>query len=186
MSQEKSPKWLRIVEIVLGAIAIGLASAVLANPGEAAYFIATLLGIALVMVGISKIIEGAVSRHISKGSRFINIGIGIVAIAGGFYAMSNPEIVIGTLMFIISFFILIHGVGLISTGAASRGEGKASRISNLVIGIIVVIFAVILLAKPEFLAFLFIFFLSFGLLLNGIASIISGITGNRRISPITK
>ncbi len=59
LSQEKSPKWLRIVEIVLGAIAIGLAGAILANPGETTLFLVTLLGIALVMVGISKIIEGA-------------------------------------------------------------------------------------------------------------------------------
>jgi len=186
MSQEKSPKGLRIVEIILGAIAIGLASAVLGNPEATAYFIATLLGIALVMIGISKIIEGAVSKHVSKGSRFISIGIGIVAIAGGFFAMSDPEVAIATLIWVISIFILIHGAGLIVSGAASRGEGKASRIANLVLGIIVVIFAFILLARPEFLAFLFIFFLSFGLLLNGIASIISGITGNRRISPITK
>jgi len=186
MSQEKSPKGLRIVEIVLGAIAIGLAAAVLGNPGGATLFLVTLLGIALVMVGISKIIEGAASRHVSKGSRFISIGIGVVSIAGGFFAIANPVTAIATLIWIISIFILIHGAGLIASGAASRGEGKASRIANLVLGIIVVILALMFFANPGFAVAMVIIFLSFGLLLNGIASIISGITGNRRISPITK
>jgi len=49
-----------------------------------------------------------------------------------------------------------------------------------------VILALVFFAMPGLALAMVIIFLSFGLLLNGIASIISGITGNRRISPITK
>ena len=75
---EKSPKGLRIAQIILGAIAIALSGAVLANPDTTTLLFVTFLGIALIMVGISKIIEGGLSRQITKGSKGINIGIGIL------------------------------------------------------------------------------------------------------------
>ena len=55
---EKSPKGLRIAEIILGAIAIALSAAVLANPDVTTLLFVTLLGIALIMIGISRIIVG--------------------------------------------------------------------------------------------------------------------------------
>jgi len=41
-------------------------------------------------------------------------------------------------------------------------------------------------ANPGLVLMMMIIFLSIGLLFNGIASIISGITGNPRLSPIPK
>ena len=58
---EKSPKGLRIAQIILGAIAVALSGAVLANPDTTTLLYVTLLGIALIMVGISKIIEGGLA-----------------------------------------------------------------------------------------------------------------------------
>ena len=130
----KSPKGLRIAQIILGGIAIGLSAAVIANPDVTTLFFVTLLGIALIMVGISKIIEGAIAKHVSKGSRFISLGIGVVSIAGGFFALVNPIAAVATIILIITIFILIHGIGLIANGAVSRSEGKASRIANIIIG----------------------------------------------------
>jgi len=182
----KSPKGLRIAQMVLGGIAIALSGMVIANPDVTTLFFVTLLGIALIMVGISKIIEGALAKHVSKGSRFISLGIGVVSIAGGFFALANPIAAVATLIFIITIFILIHGICLIANGLASRSEGKASRIPNIIIGIIVIGFGAILYASPGLALVMMIIYLSIGLLFNGIASIISGITGNPRIAPIPK
>ena len=88
-SLEKAPKWMRAAEIALGAIAIALSAWVLGNPGQATELIVIFLGIALIMIGISKIIEGAAGRHLSKGSRGIGIGIGVVSIVGGFVSIVN-------------------------------------------------------------------------------------------------
>ncbi len=182
----KSPKGLRIAQIILGGIAIALSGFILANPDATTWFFVVFLGIALIMVGISKIIEGVIAKHVSKGSRFISMGIGVVAIAGGFFAIANPVAAIATLIWVISIFILIHGLGLVANGAISRSEGKASRIANIIIGGIVIGFAAILLANPGLAIVMTIIFVSIGLLFNGIASIISGITGNPRLSPIPK
>lgn len=49
----KSPVWLRISQIVLGAIAIVLSGWMIANPAETALLYIAFLGIALIMVGFN-------------------------------------------------------------------------------------------------------------------------------------
>ena len=184
LSEQKSSKGLRVAQIILGGIAIALSGAVLANPDTTTLLYVTLLGIALIMVGISKIIEGGLAQS-TKGSRGINIGIGIISIIGGIFALANPVAAIATLIWIISIFILIHGLGLIASGISSRDVTKGSRIGTIIVGAIAVGFASVLLASPGLAIVMMIMFLSLGLLFNGIGSIVSGITGNRRISPVT-
>ncbi len=181
LSELKSSKGLRIGQIILGAIAIALSGAVLANPDTTTLLYVTLLGFALIMIGISKIIEGGLAQS-TKGSRGINIVIGIISIIGGIFALANPVAAIGTLIWIISIFILIHGLGLIASGIATRDSTKSSRIGTMILGAIAVGFASILLAFPGLAIVMMIMMLSLGLLFNGIASILSGITGTRRIS----
>ena len=135
LSQEKSPKGLRIGQIILGAIAIALSGAVLANPDTTTLLYVTLLGFALIMIGISKIIEGGLAQS-TKGSRGINIVIGIISIIGGVFALANPVAAIATLIWIISIFILIHGLGLIASGIATRDANKGSRIGTMILGAI--------------------------------------------------
>jgi uncharacterized membrane protein HdeD (DUF308 family) len=180
VSLEKSPTWLRIAQIVLGAIAIALSVAVLANPDVTSLFFVTLLGISLIMVGISKIIEGALVKQLSKGTRIISIIIGAISIGGGFFSLAHPIAALLTLIMVITIFILIHGAGLIGNGIASRNESKASRIANVIIGGIVIAFSMILFALPSLTLVLMVMYLSIGLLFNGIGSIISGITGHKR------
>ncbi len=184
LSEQKSSKGLRIGQIILGGIAIALSGAVLANPDTTTLLYVTLLGIALIMIGISKIIEGGLAQS-TKGSRGINIGIGIISIIGGIFALANPVAAIATLIWIISIFILIHGLGLIASGIAMRDATKGSRIGTMILGAIAVGFASILLAYPGLAIVMMIIMLSLGLLFNGIASILSGITGRRRIATTT-
>jgi uncharacterized membrane protein HdeD (DUF308 family) len=81
---------------------------------------------------------------------------------------------------IIAIFILIHGAGLVAHGIASKNESRGSRIANIIIGGIVIALSAILYAYPGLTLVLMVMFVSIGLLFNGIGSIISGITGNRR------
>ena len=184
VSVEKSPTWLRIAQIVLGSIAIALSGMVLANPDVTTLFFVTLLAISLIMVGISKIIQGALVKQLSKGPRIISIVIGIISIAGGFFSLANPIAVVLTLIMIITIFILIHGVGHVANGIASKNESKGSRIANIIIGGIVIGFSVILYAYPGLTLVLMVMFVSIGLLFNGIGSIISGTIGHRHSMPI--
>ncbi|MFQ5573717.1 MAG: hypothetical protein ACE5EJ_05660 [Nitrosopumilaceae archaeon] len=64
---------------------------------------------------------------------------------------------------------------------AGRGQSKPSRVANIIIGAIVVSLSAMLFAFPGFALALVLILLSLTLLLNGIASIVSGITGRVRV-----
>ncbi len=184
MSFEKTPKGIRIAEIILGAIAIALSGWVLSNPDTTTLLYVTLLGVALIMIGVSRIIGGALPKHVSKSFRGINIAIGAISIAGGVFSLVNPIAAVVTLITIVSIFILIHGLGLIASGITSRNTAKGSSIANIVLGAIAVAFAGVLHGYPGLGVVMMIVFVSLGLLFNGIASIVSGITGNKMMTPI--
>ena len=183
---EKTPKGIRISEIILGAITIALATFVISNPETTLAILVILLGLSLIFTGIARIIVGGVAKQISKGYRAINIAIGVISIIGGIFAIANPIAAIETLIWIVSIFILIHGLGLIASGIVSKGVDKGSRFSGIVLGGIAVAFASILLAYPGLALVMMIILLSMGLLFNGIASVVSGITGNRIMQPLAK
>ena len=80
------------------------------------------LGIALIMVGISKIIEGFVLRVSPKSSRAIHIVMGVISIGGGIFALVHPIAAVATLIMIVSIVILIHGLGLVATGSRQKSR----------------------------------------------------------------
>jgi uncharacterized membrane protein HdeD (DUF308 family) len=176
---EKSPAWLRIAQIILGAIAVALSGWIIANPTETALLYVAFLGIALLMVGISKIIEGIVSRQIPKSTKAISIVIGIISIIGGIFSLVNPIAAVVTLIMIVSIVILIHGLGLIVTGIADKSLSKGSRIANIVLGILAVAVSASIHAMPGLAVAMTLILVSIGLLFHGIASIIAGIIGQK-------
>ena len=131
------------------------------------------------MVGISKIIEGFVLRDSQKSSRVIHIVIGIISIIGGIFALANPIAAVVTLIMIVSIMILIHGLGLIATGAADKTLSKGHRIANIILGILAVAVSASIHAMPGLALAMTLILVSLGLLFHGIASIISGIIGQK-------
>ncbi len=77
----KAPNYLRVAQIVVGAITLVLAGFVLAFPGFAIFLIIVWLSISLLFSGIDGVIIGAGARHMPKGWRAIRIGVGAVAVA---------------------------------------------------------------------------------------------------------
>ena len=182
----KTPAWLRIVEIVFGAITIALSAAVIINPDVTSLFVVTLLGIALTFLGIARIMEGAVGYPKSKGSRAADIGIGAIAIVAGFLVFYNPFVAFMTLVSIINIFLLIFGLGLIISGITAKGQGRAYKLATAIIGGIVTVASLTLMAFPQITVALMFTFLSVALLIGGSASLVSGATGRRVGSNISK
>ena len=178
---QKSPAWVRIIQFITGGIAIALSGYVLLNPVTTAWFFLTFLGISFLVIGMSSIINGALNRTASKGTRAIELGIGIVAIIGGLFTLAHPIAALASLFWFISLFVLIFGVGLVATGIARREQGKASRIAKIIIGIIVVALSGLLLASPSMALSIMVFLLSINLFIKGIDSIINGAIGHRII-----
>ena len=71
----------RVGNIILGALVVGLGATVLAFPLYATGFLVILLSIGLLFAGIARVIQGSTSKNVSKTSRGLAIGVGILAIA---------------------------------------------------------------------------------------------------------
>ena len=110
----------RAGNIILGALVIGLSAAVLAFPLYATGFLVILLSVGLLFAGIARIIEGAASKHVSKGSRSLSIGVGILAVAISTMVFASPLFGIGLLNFIVGIVLLIIGIECIAQAISGR------------------------------------------------------------------
>ena len=177
MEVRKLPTWLRVLQFVTGGIAIALSGYVLFNPITTSLFFLVFLGISLISVGISTIIEGISFRRMSKTSRVCNVIIGIAAITGGLIALTQPIMVLVSLIWFVMMFVFIYGAGLVATGISRHDQSKESRITSTVLGGIVLAFSGLLLAFPGLTLPLMITLLSLSLFMNGMERIISGAIG---------
>ena len=71
-SQEKTPLGIRIAEIILDAIGIGLSGIVLSNPDTTTVLLIMYLGFALTSNGIARMVD-VISKQVSKGFKGITI-----------------------------------------------------------------------------------------------------------------
>ena len=175
----KSSKGTRIAEIILGIITIALAGFIISNPAGTALFLIMILGYALIFVGISRVIAGFVQKDASGAIRGVSIGTGVLSMIGGIVAVFNPVGATAILIVVVTIFIMIHGFGLIGSGISARGVSKGARGGIIITGIISIGFSAVLLVNPGFAIELVVLLMSLSLFFNGIASIISGIIGQK-------
>ena len=180
MSQVKTPTWLRVVEIILGAICVGMSFTVLANPALTSLLTITFVGIAFFFVGISRVITGLASKNLPGSSRVITIGIGALAIGISIVAKANPILGLKILTIYIAFSLLGYGAGDLAASVASKASSKGDRTLHVVVGVLTIGFALAIIAFPGLTIMTMVFFLSIALMITGIGSIISGIEGERR------
>ena len=112
-SMEKSPGWLRGVQIGLGIITVILAIYALAFPAVTFLAVIVILAIILFIVGIEKIITGI---FLPVKGRWATIGFGILVLIFAGLAISFPE----ATALVVTVFV---GIGLIFNGCARIVEG---------------------------------------------------------------
>ena len=101
---------MRISNIVLGALTIGLAIGVLAFPLLTIGFMVTLLAVGLLFIGIARIVYGIIDKHASKWSRALLIGAGILSIGTSFLVITEPFLGLFALTFMLAVNLLIIGI----------------------------------------------------------------------------
>lgn len=82
-----------------------------------------MLSIGLLFAGIARIIEGVSSKHISKGSKSLSMGVGILAVAISFMVFASPLLGIVFLNFIVAIALLIIGIECIAQAISGRHGG---------------------------------------------------------------
>jgi uncharacterized membrane protein HdeD (DUF308 family) len=183
-SMDKSPGWMRGVQIGLGILVVVLSIYALAYPGAAFVSLVLILGIILFIVGIEKIVSGIFFPIKGRGA---TIGLGILVLIFAGFVIAFP----GFASWIITVFI---GIALLFGGAASITQAFSGRESGwkkaflIGVGALLIIIGITTLVSPIFGAQFAGFVIAIGLLIAGIQMIAAGATGRKIMldSSITK
>ena len=182
MYSEKSPGWVRAVQIGLGVLTIALSIFALAFPATAFISIIWILAVVLFFVGIEEIIVGIFSPRRSKWS---TIGLGILVLIFAGIAMSFPVATAITIIIFIGIAFLINGIARIIEGFSGKHHSGISRAFLIGVGILAIVLSVSVLVSPFFGARLAGIIIAIGLLITGIQMIFAGIQGRRMQTPTT-
>ena len=182
MYSEKSPGWVRAVQIGLGVLTIALSIFALAFPATTFISIIWILAIVLFFVGIEEIIVGIFSPRRSKWS---TIGLGILVLIFAGIAMSFPVATAITIIIFIGIAFLINGIARIIEGFSGKHHSGISRAFLIGVGILAIVLSVSVLVSPFFGARLAGIIIAIGLLITGIQMIFAGIQGRRMQTPTT-
>ncbi|MGH9982130.1 MAG: HdeD family acid-resistance protein [Nitrososphaeraceae archaeon] len=176
-----APKWLRILQISIGAAAIILSIFIIISPKLGGITAISMVAITLLIVGIERIASGVSSKY-SKRSRLINIGLGIVIVAFGIFTIANPSGSIGFMVLLVGIALLINGIVRITDALIKKRneDRQLNKIFRLVVGIISIAIAIITLVSPGFGVIFVALVVGIALLINGIEIIVAGITGQSK------
>ena len=174
-------KGIRILQIIVGIIAIVLSIAVIINPGFGIEILVFLLSISLFVVGIERI-SIAFLPYIRKSStRIGNIVLGGLAILFSIIVIGFPFFTIGFLVTLLALGLLFIGAARIVHGVLDKQTSKWSRVFLVAVGILSIGISFMVFANPLFGIILVTFLLAVNLLIIGIESIVHGASGKRNL-----
>jgi uncharacterized membrane protein HdeD (DUF308 family) len=109
-----SAAWPAFLAAGIGAIIIG--AILLAWPKETLTVVAILIGAALIVAGILRLIDGFTAHESSGGKRVASVVIGLIAVILGLYCIRHYHLTITALAIIVGLFWVIHGISDITAG----------------------------------------------------------------------
>lgn len=170
-----NPKWLRILRIVFGVIAIIASIFVLASPGVAIYTLVLLLSFALLMLGFARLARGFSHHLYSKHHRIVDVLLGVLGILLGLVVLAFPMLGVDTLVVLLAFAMLFYGIGSIVIGASIGEWAKWVKALLVIFGIVSLIFSFVVLARPAVGLLTLVLMLSVSFMVHGVESIVSAI-----------
>jgi uncharacterized membrane protein HdeD (DUF308 family) len=181
-SESGVSKGIRILQIIVGIIAIALSIGVIINPGFGIEILVFLLSVSLFVVGIERVSISFLPYIRKSSTRISNIVLGGLAIALSIIVIGFPIFTIGFLVTLLALGLLFIGIARIVHGVFDKQTSKWSRIFLVGVGILSIAISFIVFANPLLGLFILTFILAVNLLIIGIESILHGVTGKRNIA----
>ena len=185
VTMNKSPKWVRTVQIVLGALAILLAIIALTNLGLKILLI--LIAIVLVIAGFEKTITGLFIAH---NLRFLTMGLGVLTIILSGLALTYPIAAVRLLLLILGFSLMVDGFSRIADGLTNKSNKRSVRGFIIAVGILAIIISIGINIIPFWGKLFLIKLIAIDLIIIGIQMITIGTVnleaGKKKIKEILK
>jgi uncharacterized membrane protein HdeD (DUF308 family) len=142
--RETAAAWASGWQVVLLAAVLTLAVGVilLVWPHATLVVVAALIGAALLVTGLLRLISGFTARDVSGGTRAAYIIIGLLATLAGLYCLRHLSVTVVLVAFIVGVFWTLYGiVELIVAATSGPGTGRGLRaftgVLSLAAGLIV-------------------------------------------------
>ena len=165
----KSPKWVRAIQIVLGALAILLAIVALTNSGLTILLI--FIAIVLVIAGFEKTITGLFIAH---NLRFFTIGLGVLTIILAGVTLAYHIAAVRVLLLILGFTLMVDGFSRIADGLTNKSDKRLVRGFTIAVGILAIIISVGINIIPFWGKLFIIKLIAVDLIIIGIQMITTG------------
>jgi uncharacterized membrane protein HdeD (DUF308 family) len=188
---EKSPTWIRALEIGIGAIAIALSISAIIFPVIAVAATFTVAAIILLLFGIEQVVAGI---FLYKRSRLTHIGLGALVIILSSIVMTYPLATAGFVVFVAAIALLFSGISSIVAGlrGGERKSGeeqrdgtrrsstasRGSRALSIGAGALAVALSITMMVTPLGIALAGIV-VGIALLVYGIRLVVTGMSGRR-------
>ena len=162
--------WQVVMLVAVLTLAVGVI--LLVWPHATLVVVAALIGAALLVTGLFRLISGFTARGVSGGTRAAYVIIGLLATLAGLYCLRHLSVTVVLVAFIVGVFWTLHGiVDLIVAATSGRGTGRGLRafvgVLSLAAGLIVMFWPSISLSV--LLWVMGIWLLAYGLILGVMA-----------------
>lgn len=117
----------RIVNIALGLLIIALSIVLMEFPVFSAALLIVLAAIALLVIGIARVIHAFREEDIHRATRkYLSVGVGILCMVVAILIIANPTTFgLLLLVFMLSITLIIVGISMIARGV--KGEGHIAK-----------------------------------------------------------
>jgi uncharacterized membrane protein HdeD (DUF308 family) len=175
----KSPSWLRMAQIGLGAVAVILSIAIMANPALTTVLVVFTASILLFIVGIERVITGLFVQRKNR-SRLVTVGLGILVILIAAAAMAFPVGTTVLVTLVLAVALLFDGISRIVHGIGDKESQRWTKALSIGVGGMEVALSGLIMVSPAFGAATVGFLIGIALLLAGIQIVVAGISGRRK------
>ena len=179
METVKQPSWIRGTQIGLGVLIIILSIVIIFNPAITTIALVYLLGIALLFLGIERVIAGI---FLAKTSRAVTIGLGVICILFAILFITFPKGSTTTLVIIAAVALLFGGIAKLAEGFRKKDVKTLHRWFSVGVGALAVAVAITIFVVPGFGIGLVGVIFGIVLIIMGIQMVSSGISGKLKTS----
>ncbi|MFD1143660.1 HdeD family acid-resistance protein [Larkinella insperata] len=137
------------IPLVTGILLIAFSIWIVFTPVASYATLSVLFSIILTVTGLSEVASAVNYCQSVKGWGWMLIG-GLIDLALGMYLVMNPAVTMAVLPILLGAVLLLRGVFSIGMSLSLRSHGAPNWGSILLLGVVLVVFAVLMNANPAF------------------------------------
>jgi uncharacterized membrane protein HdeD (DUF308 family) len=167
-AQIRTVMWRWGIVTAAAALVVGLVGLIF--PQQTVKAIGLLLGVYLVVAGISRVSSAISDNQVASGRRWLVGALGVLVVVAGVICLNNPGGTLLALEIVASIGLLVDGIASLVFGLFVLRAGE-QRTPALLTGAVLVAIAVVILAVPQATLAAFVLISAWALTILGIVAL---------------